>query len=69
MQALHPMQAAGSTSTMPSGRLSSARTGQIVMQGALVHWLQRRTANERFTEGNVPSSVYFTHVRKLPTGT
>ena len=56
-------------STMPSSRFSSAFVGQIVTQGALVHWLQRRTENERFTWGNSPSSVYFTQVRNLPTGT
>ena len=69
MQALQPMQAFGSTSTIPSGRFSSARTGQIVMHGASVHWLQRRTVNDRRTSGKVPSSVYLTQVRKLPTGT
>jgi hypothetical protein len=69
MQLLQPMQAFGFTSTMPSARFSSAEVGQIVTQGAAVHWLQRRTANERFTAGNSPASVYFTHVRKLPTGT
>ena len=29
----------------------------------------RRTAKSRLTEGNDPVSVYFTHVRKSPTGT
>ena len=63
------MQAAGSMSTMPSSRFSIARTGQIVMQGASEHWLQRSTAKERRTVGNSPSSVYLTQVRKSPTGT
>ena len=69
MQARHPMHASRSMSTMPSSRFSSALTGQIFTQGASVHWLQRRTAKERLTVGKVPSSVYLTHVRKLPTGT
>ena len=54
---------------MPSGRLSSAVTGQIVTQGASVHWLHRRTAKCRFTCGKAPTSVYLTQVRKSPTGT
>ena len=68
-QALQPMQACGSMSTTPSGRFSSARTGQISMHGAFVHWLQRNTAKERLTLGKVPCSVYLTQVRKLPRGT
>ena len=55
---------------MPSCvRFVSAEVGQMVTHGAFVHWLQRRTANERFICGNVPCSVYLTHVRKLPSGT
>ena len=54
---------------MPSGRFSSALTGQIVTQGASEQWLQRWTRNERRTSGNRPCSVYLTQVRKLPTGT
>src|SRR5690606_41238695 len=69
MHALHPMHASLSRSTIPSGRFSSARTGQIVTHGAFVHWLQRSTAKCRRTCGKVPISVYFTQVRKLPTGT
>jgi hypothetical protein len=69
MQALQPMHAAGSTSTIPSDPLSSAVTGQILTQGASVHWLHRKTAKDRRTWGNLPSSVYFTQVRKSPSGT
>ena len=54
---------------IPSERFSRALPGQIVTHGASVHWLQRRTAKSRLTEGNDPVSVYFTHVRKSPTGT
>jgi hypothetical protein len=68
-QLLQPMQAAGSTSTIPSLRFTRALTGQIVTQGASVHWLHRSTPNERFTLGNSPSSTYLTQVRKLPGGT
>ncbi len=50
-------------------KFSSALTGQMVIQGASVHWLQRSTANDRRTAGNSPSSVYFTQVRKSPRGT
>src|SRR5438876_370707 len=52
MQALQPMQTSRSRSTMPSFRLSSAVTGQIVTQGAFVQWLQRSTAKWRRTLGN-----------------
>ena len=69
MHARHPMHASRSMSTMPSGRLSSAVTGQIVTHGAFVQWLQRSTVKWRFTAGKVPFSVYFTQVRKLPSGT
>ena len=69
MHALQPMHASWSRSTMPSLRFSRAETGQIVTQGASVHWLQRKTAKERLTSGKVPASVYLTQVRKLPTGT
>ena len=34
-----------------------------------MHWLQRSTVKDRFTCGKLPSSVYLTQVRKLPTGT
>ena len=54
---------------MPSLRFSSALTGQIVTQGALVQWLQRRTAKCRLTAGKRPFSWYLTQVRKLPSGT
>ena len=69
MQLLQPMQIFGFTSTIPFAPFCSAPVGQIVTHGAAVHWLQRRTANERLTAGNSPSSVYLTQVRKLPTGT
>ena len=51
---------------MPSERFSSALTGQIVTHGAVVQWLQRRTAKCRRTAGKRPFSVYLTQVRKLP---
>jgi pectin methylesterase-like acyl-CoA thioesterase len=69
MQALQPMQTSLSRSTMPSGRLCRAVTGQIVTHGAAVHWLQRSTAKWRRTAGKLPTSVYFTQVRKSPSGT
>src|SRR5688572_16740575 len=69
MQALQPMHTRGSTSTIPSARFESAVTGQIVTQGAFVHWLQRKTAKDRRTSGTSPCSTYLTQVRKLPTGT
>ena len=43
MQALQPMQAALSKSTIPSSRRYIAEVGQAVMQGASSHWLQRVT--------------------------
>jgi hypothetical protein len=69
MHDLQPIQRAGSKSTMPSGRRKSAFVGQISMQGALSQWLQRSTVKKRRVLGNVPFSVYFTQVRKTPTGT
>ena len=54
---------------MPSGRFSSALTGQIVTHGASVQWLQRSTRKWRLMSGKTPCSVYLTHVLKLPTGT
>src|SRR5688572_11282388 len=69
MHARQPMHAPRSMSTMPSGRFSSALTGQMVTHGALLQWLQRRIAKWRRTLGKRPFSVYLTQVRKLPTGT
>ena len=40
------MQRLASKSTMPSGRFTSARVGQIVTQGASVQWLQRSTVKK-----------------------
>ena len=69
MHPLQPMQTFGSMSTIPSARLSNAVTGQIVMQGASVHWLQRNTVKWRRTDGKLPVSVYLTQVRNVPRGT
>jgi hypothetical protein len=43
MHDLQPMQRLVSKSTIPSLRRNSAVVGQISMQGASSHWLQRRT--------------------------
>src|SRR5262245_15091376 len=69
MQARPPMQTSRSRSTMPSLRFSSAFTGQIFTHGALLQWLQRRTAKWRRISGKRPFSTYLTQVRKSPTGT
>jgi hypothetical protein len=41
----------------------------MVTHGAEEQWLQRSTVKCRRTAGNDPASVYFTQVRKDPTGT
>src|SRR4051794_3114458 len=69
MQDLQPMHRLGSKSTMPSGRLKSALVGQIVTHGASAQWLQRSTVKKRRVLGKLPFSVYFTQVRKTPSGT
>jgi hypothetical protein len=60
MQALHPMQASLSKSTMPSSRLNIALVGQAVTQGASTHWLQRVTWKLRRTSGKSPTSTDLT---------
>ena len=60
MQALQPMHASLSKSTIPSGRLCMAEVGQAVTQGASTHWLHRVTWKARLASGNVPTSTDFT---------
>src|SRR5512132_340622 len=69
MHDLQPMQRLWSKSTMPSERLKSAVVGQISMHGASSQWLQRSTVKCRRVFGNSPFSMYFTQVRKTPSGT
>src|SRR5437870_3243394 len=69
VQALHPIQRRLSKSTMPSFLVKSAVTGQISTHGASAQWLQRMTENSLRVSGNVPFSIYLTHVRLTPTGT
>jgi hypothetical protein len=63
MQALQPMQALRSNSTMPSSRWYIASVGQMRTQGGLAQWLQRVTWKWRWVSGKAPVSVYFTQVR------
>ena len=51
MQALQPMHASLSKSTIPSGRRNMADVGQAVVHGATSHWLQRVTWNARRVRG------------------
>ena len=60
MQALQPMQADLSKSTMPSSRRNIASVGQAVTHGASAHWLQRVTWKARLTCGNSPMSTDLT---------
>src|SRR6266545_7348223 len=69
MHDLQAMQCWLSKSTMPSGRVNSARVGQIVTHGASSQWLQRKTVKYRRTSGNLPFSTFLTQVRKFPKGT
>src|SRR5438067_10402731 len=63
------MQRSELKSTMPSGRLCRAVTGQMVTHGAHSQWLQRITVNSRRLLGKAPFSMYLTQVRSTPTGT
>src|SRR5262245_59448880 len=63
------MQRPLSKSTMPSGRMYSAETGQISTHGASAQWLQRMTWKLRRTAGNSPVSTCLTQVRFTPSGT
>src|SRR5512135_2248321 len=69
MQALQPMHADLSKSTMPSGRVNMAAVGQAATHGASVHWLHRVTWKARQTCGNVPTSTFLTKVRVTDSGT
>ena len=60
MHALHPMQAALSKSTMPSGRTYIAAVGQAATHGASSHWLHLVTWKARRACGNVPTSTFLT---------
>ena len=68
MQARQPMHTSPYRSTMPSVRLKSARVGQMVTQGALLHWLQRTGKKSRRVAGKVPCSTVFTQQRFTPIG-
>ena len=69
MHDLQPMQLSSWKSTTPLSARKSAFVGHIAIQGASSHWLQRITENLRATSGNVPVSMYLTHVRFTPSGT
>jgi hypothetical protein len=69
MQALQPMHADLSKSTMPSSRLNIADVGHAVTHGASVHWLHRVTWKLRRASGNTPTSTDFTYVRVTDSGT
>src|SRR6185503_11261258 len=69
MHDLQPMQRSPLKSTMPSARRNSAVTGQMVMHGASSQWLHLITEKKRRVSGYSPFSMYFTHVRNVPSGT
>src|SRR5262245_10977945 len=69
MHDLQPIQRSPLKSTIPLSRRNNAVTGQIVMQGASSQWLHLRTEKNRRVSGYSPFSMYFTQVRKVPSGT
>jgi hypothetical protein len=60
MQALQPMHACLSKSTMPSSRENIADVGHAVTHGASSHWLHLVTWKLRRTCGNSPTSTALT---------
>ena len=69
MHDLQPMQSSSLKSTTPLSVRYNADVGQMLIQGASSHWLQRITEKCRLTLGNEPVSMYLTQVRLTPSGT
>ena len=70
MHDLQPMQlAVVEVDDRRSPRGTAPTSGRSSRTARSSQWLQRITEKWRPTSGNVPVSMYFTHVRLTPSGT